>query len=69
MDDLPPEASSRGSSRSRSRSTVEPGRLFTPSAHTARGRSAGLLGADYGLIAGDAGSGNILKADSGLVAT
>lgn len=68
LDDLPPDAEFKGQQPIPVTVTVEPGRKFTLGDIRLEGDAAGLLGADYGLIAGgDADSGNILKAEAAIV--
>ncbi|CAM5437461.1 translocation and assembly module TamA [Aquamicrobium terrae] len=68
LDDLPPDAEFKGPQPIPVTVTVEPGRKFVLGDIRLKGDAAGLMGADYGLIAGgDAGSANILKAEAAIV--
>ena len=68
LDELPPDAEFKGPQPIPVTVTVEPGRKFVLGDIRLKGDAAGLMGADYGLIAGgDAGSATILKAEAAIV--
>nr|WP_315923974.1 autotransporter assembly complex family protein [Mesorhizobium sp. SP-1A] len=68
LDDLPPDAEFKGPQPIPVTVTVNAARKFTLGNIRLKGDAAGLMGADYGLIAGgDAGSGAVLKAEAAIV--
>lgn len=68
LDELPPDAEFKGPQPIPVTVTVEPGRKFVLGDIRLKGDAAGLMGADYGLIAGgNAGSATILKAEAAIV--
>lgn len=68
LDDLPPDAEFTGPQPIPVTVTIQAGPKFTLGTVRLEGDAAGLMGADYGLIAGgDAGSGAVLKAEASIV--